>query len=76
MGGQVMLLLLKSMRPGMTVHGLRSTLRDWATDHGGINGAETLAEYALAHRIDDAYARSNMFDRRRALMQAWAAFVL
>jgi integrase len=74
MGGQAMLLQLKSKRPGYTVHGLRSTFRDWATDHSGINGAETLAEYALAHRIDDAYARSDMFDRRRALMQAWADF--
>ena len=74
MGGQAMLLLLKSKRPGMTVHGLRSTFRDWATDKSGIVGAEGLAEYALAHRIDDAYARSDMFDRRRALMQAWADF--
>jgi integrase len=76
MGGQAMLLLLKSKRPGMgmTVHGLRSSFRDWATDKSGIVGAEGLAEYALAHRIDDAYARSDMFDRRRALMQAWADF--
>jgi hypothetical protein len=29
---------------------------------------------ALAHRIDDAYARSDMFDKRRGLMQAWADF--
>jgi integrase len=69
--GQAILLLLKRLRPGYTVHGLRSTFRDWATDK---SGAETLAEYALAHRIDDAYARSDMFDRRRALMQAWADF--
>ncbi len=70
MGGQAMLLLLKSKRPGMTVHGLRSTFRDWA----GEKGDAQLAEYAIAHRIDDAYARSDMFDRRRALMQAWANF--
>jgi hypothetical protein len=33
-----------------------------------------LAVEALAHRIDDAYARSDMFDKRRGLMQAWADF--
>ena len=39
--GQAMLLLLKRLRPGYTVHGLRSTFRDWATDKSVSRRAAT-----------------------------------
>ncbi len=59
-----------------TVHGLRSTFRDWcgeATDHPG-----DVAEAALAHVVRDkteaAYRRGDLFEKRRAMMEAWAAF--
>ncbi len=56
-----------------TVHGLRSTFRDWAADAGK---PREIAEAALAHanrdKVEAAYARSDLIDRRRVLMQQWA----
>lgn len=56
-----------------TVHGLRSTFRDWAADTGK---PREIAEVALAHanrdRVEAAYARSDLIDRRRVLMAQWA----
>ncbi len=63
-------------RPNLTVHGFRSTFRDWcaeATDY-----PRELAEAALAHAIanktEAAYLRSDRLDKRRQLMQEWADF--
>ncbi len=59
---------------GITVHGFRSTFRDWAGESTGF--PREVIEAALAHRIRDraeaAYARSDLFDKRRNLMDAWA----
>lgn len=58
----------------ITVHGFRSTFRDWCGDAGQ---PREVAEAALAHAMgsttERAYARSDLFARRRALMDAWAA---
>ncbi len=58
-----------------TVHGFRSTFRDWATEVA--HAPREIAEAALAHAVGDAversYARSDALERRRALMQEWAA---
>lgn len=60
-----------------TVHGFRSSFRDWAAESGF---SDSWAEAALAHinpnRIESAYRRTTFFDQRRdSLMPAWAAFV-
>jgi integrase len=61
---------------GITVHGFRSTFRDWCADHGQ---PADLAEAALAHvtgsAVERAYARSDLLERRRALMAEWADFL-
>jgi integrase len=72
-----MLAVLDRMGYGhVTVHGFRSTFRDWAGDC--TNHAEEVAELALAHANDDeteaAYRRSDAFKKRRMLMNDWAAF--
>ncbi len=58
-----------------TVHGLRSTFRDWTRLQGEDR---ELAELSLAHAVGDmterAYARDDLLDRRRGLLQRWAAF--
>jgi integrase len=58
----------------ITVHGFRSTFRDWAGETTSF--PREVIEAALAHGIKDkaeaAYARSDLFDKRRDLMQAWA----
>jgi integrase len=59
-----------------TVHGMRSTFRDWCADTGK---SFDLAEAALAHvagsAVVRAYARSDLLDGRRALMAAWADYL-
>jgi integrase len=76
LSNMAMLELLRGMRPGLTVHGFRSTFRDWAAE--GTNFPRELAESALAHvvgnEVERAYQRGDLFDKRRKLMQAWAEF--
>ncbi len=71
-----MLEMLRGLRPGLTVHGFRSTFRDWVSD--ATNFSPELAEMALAHAIQNqveaAYRRGDLLERRRALMEAWADF--
>ena len=72
--------LMKALRDNglaerATVHGFRSSFRDWAADTGK---PRELAEAALAHTVggvEGAYFRSDLFDRRRDLMAAWAAYL-
>lgn len=66
--------LLRRMEyDNITVHGFRSTFRDWAGETTSF--PREVIEAALAHGIKDkaeaAYARSDLFDKRRDLMQAW-----
>lgn len=69
--------LLKDMGfPGMTVHGFRSTFRDWAAER--TNYPRELAEAALAHVLADkteaSYQRGDMLEKRAKLMGDWAKF--
>jgi integrase len=61
---------------GATVHGMRSTFRDWAGE--ATNYPREVAEAALAHALEDkteaAYQRGDLLERRRRLMADWAAF--
>lgn len=61
-----------------TVHGFRSAFRDWSTEVA--HAPREIAEAALAHAVGDAversYARSDALERRRALMQAWADYIV
>jgi hypothetical protein len=72
-----MLTMLKHMkRTDLTVHGFRSTFRDWAAER--TDYPAEMAEIALAHTVgsavDNAYRQSDLFARRRKLMQDWAAW--
>lgn len=68
--------VLGRMGVAVTVHGFRSTFRDWAGNE--THFPRELAEHALAHVIGDkaeqAYRRSDALEKRRSLMDAWAAF--
>jgi integrase len=63
-------------RSDVTIHGCRSTFRDWCGEVAGV--PSEVAEAALAHTNPDkterAYARSDFLDRRRLLMADWAEF--
>jgi integrase len=72
-----MLLLLRRMdRTEITVHGFRSTFRDWIADC--TDYPDSLAEQALAHTIgsmtESAYRRRDMLERRRGMMDDWAEY--
>lgn len=73
-----MLSLLKKglKRPDITVHGFRSTFRDWAGET--TSHEREVIEHALAHQLADeteaAYQRGDYFEKRKVLMQDWAAF--
>ena len=68
---------LRRLGADVTAHGFRSTFRDWASERTSVPG--DVAEMALAHAISDkteaAYRRGDLFEKRRALMDAWAGFV-
>jgi integrase len=73
-----MTMLLRRMKYGhITVHGFRSTFRDWAGD--ATEFPRELIEQALAHTISNkterAYRRGHAEDRRRVVMQAWSDFL-
>jgi integrase len=67
--------LRRMKREDITVHGFRSTFRDWASEQTSF--PHETCEHALAHRISDkaeaAYRRGDQFEKRRKLMEAWAA---
>ncbi len=77
LSNMAMLNLMRDLRKGMTVHGLRSSFRDWAADTS-THSSEVI-EMAMAHAIksdvEAAYRRSDLFDRRRTLMQEWANYL-
>jgi integrase len=68
--------VLIGMGCNVTVHGFRSSFRDWAAEQ--TNFPSEVAEMALAHtvgnKVETAYRRGDLFDKRRRLMQHWATF--
>ena len=63
-------------RSDLTVHGFRSTFRDWISERTAFSS--DVAEKALAHKVGDetrrSYERGDLFDKRRKLMDAWANY--
>jgi integrase len=70
-------LLLRMKRTDITIHGFRSSFRDWCGEQ--TNYPREIAETALAHAVGDAveraYARGDALEKRRALMTAWANYI-
>lgn len=80
-GGQLsdmtLLAVMRRLNAKAVPHGLRSTFRDWASERTSY--AHEVAEMALAHTIGNkteaAYRRGDLFEKRRRLMNDWAAFM-
>jgi integrase len=72
----MMMLLRRMKRDDVTVHGMRSAFRDWCAET--TNHPREVAEQALAHvlgdKVEAAYRRGDLFEKRRSLMQDWANF--
>lgn len=71
-----LMLLRRLTRTDITAHGFRSTFRDWAAERTDFTNE--VVEMALAHtisnKVEAAYRRGDLFDKRRQLAEAWAAF--
>jgi integrase len=71
-------LLRRMKREDITPHGFRSTFRDWAAEQ--TNFPREVAEHALAHSLPDkveaAYRRSDLFEKRQLLMEEWSKFCM
>ncbi len=78
LSNMAMLMLLRRMEvEGVTVHGFRSTFRDWASEIA--NAPREVAEMSLAHKVgldvERAYERSDLLEKRRILMDQWSQSV-
>lgn len=70
--------LLKTMRPGLTVHGFRSTIKDWSAESGIPH---EVSEAILGHAVAKtqtvaAYLRTDYLEQRQKVMRRWADFIL
>jgi integrase len=77
LSNMALLMTLRRMGRGdLTAHGFRSTFRDWAAER--TNFPSEVAEIALAHAVGDkveaAYRRGDMFEKRRHMMDEWARY--
>lgn len=76
LSGMAMEMLLRRQKKEITVHGFRSTFRDWAGEETEF--AREVVEAALSHVVGDAteraYRRGDALEKRRRLMEAWAAY--
>ena len=67
----------RMQRAGFVAHGFRSSFRDWANEaaHADREVAEMCLAHSIGNKVEQAYSRSDLFQRRRSLMDAWARFV-
>ncbi len=69
-------MVMRRLKVDATVHGFRSTFRDWAAEQ--TSATREVAEAALAHvlenKVEAAYRRSDLFEKRRSLMEQWADY--
>ncbi len=69
--------MVRDLGIGAVPHGFRSSFRDWAAER--TEAPREVCELALAHvnrdRVEAAYRRTDLFERRRALMESWSAFL-
>jgi integrase len=75
----VMNITLRRMKAdGITVHGFRSSFRDWAGNetHFPREIVETALAHAIGNEVEQAYRRSDALEKRRKLMEAWASYCL
>jgi len=76
MGQHAILKAVQRAEPAVSAHGFRSTFRDWCAER--TNFPSEVAEMALAHAVGDkveaAYRRGDLFQKRRQLSEAWARF--
>jgi integrase len=70
------MLLERMGRDNITVHGFRSTFKDWAAECTAFPNhvSEKALGHVVADKVEAAYRRGDLFEKRRQLMAAWAKF--
>ncbi len=71
-----LLKVLRDMGMKLTVHGFRSAFRDWCAEETSVSGevAEAALAHAIPNKVEAAYRRTDFLEKRRKLMDAWAAY--
>lgn len=71
-----LLKVLRDMKLPATVHGFRSAFRDWCAEETNFPGevAEAALAHAIPNKVEAAYRRTDFFEKRRNLMDAWGAY--
>jgi integrase len=71
-----MLRVLQQLRPGATTHGMRAAFRTWCAEQTAFphEVCEQALGHAISNAVERAYKRTDLFDRRRKLMEAWASY--
>lgn len=76
LSNMVFLMMLRRMKLDVTAHGFRSSFRDWAAE--ATHFPREVAEMALAHTIENkveaAYRRGDLMEKRREMMQVWSSY--
>jgi integrase len=76
LSGNALIMALKRIQQGITVHGFRASFRTWSAER--TNYPREICEVALAHTVgndtEQAYQRGDLLDKRRRLMDEWAKF--
>ena len=69
--------LLRELEIPAVPHGFRSSFRDWAAESTGAphEVVETVLSHAVRNQVEASYSRSDLFERRRILMEDWAAYL-
>jgi integrase len=73
-----LLMAMRRMERTETVHGFRSSFRDWCEEktHAQRSVIEASLAHTIGNKVESAYLRSDMFEKRRRLMESWAAYAL
>src|SRR5688572_27958578 len=74
MSNMVFLMCLRRMkRADITVHGFRSAFRDWAEERTNfqLNVTEAALAHAVKDKVEAAYRRTDLFEKRRKMMDQW-----
>ncbi len=72
-----LLKVLRDKGDDYTVHGFRSSFRDWVAEKTNYPGevAEAALAHTIANKVEAAYRRTDYLDKRKPLMADWAKFV-
>jgi integrase len=76
MSDMTLMKVLRDMGETITAHGFRSSFRDWVSEETQFSGdlAEAALAHAISNKVEAAYRRGNLLEKRRKLMDAWGSY--